>query len=157
MIISLIAAMSKNRVIGCNGAIPWDLAADRTRFKQLTMGHTLIMGRRTFESIGKPLPGRTTVVITRQTDFTACGCLVAHSLPDALTRVGNDSEVFICGGEDVYRQGIAMAQRIYLTIVNLEVEGDTWFPEIPADVFREVISESLPGSIPCLFTVWERV
>src|SRR5579885_1294168 len=129
MRISIIVAMSINRVIGLNNALPWRLSADLKRFKQLTMGHCLIMGRKTFESIGRPLPGRTTIVVTRQNSFKPDGVQIAHSLEDGINQAVGD-EVFIAGGAQIYNKSIQMADRLYMTIIEKEFEGDAFFPEI---------------------------
>src|SRR5258708_4028851 len=129
MKISLIAAMSSNRVIGINNTLPWKLSADLKRFKQLTMGHCLIMGRKTFESIGRPLPGRTTVVMTHQIAFNPPGVTVAHSIDEALQASSGD-EVFIAGGGELFNQTLDLADRMYLTIIQKYFEGDAFFPEI---------------------------
>jgi len=149
--------MSTNRVIGKNGTIPWDLPADRERFRLTTIGHPVIMGRRTFESIGHPLVGRRTIVVTRQAAYAADGCCIAHSLQDALQQCSGEGEVFICGGEELYRQGLLLASRLYITQVELILEGDTRFPEFSHADFREVIRDPLPGSPAALFTVWQRI
>ncbi|HZI02759.1 MAG TPA: dihydrofolate reductase, partial [Archangium sp.] len=112
--ISAIVAMATNRCIGRANTLPWRLPADLKRFKQLTMGHTLVMGRKTYESIGRPLPGRTTVVVTRQRDYAPEGVQVAHSLEQALELARGD-EVFIAGGADLYQQAMAHVRRLYLT------------------------------------------
>ncbi len=129
MTISIIAAMAHNRVIGRDNKIPWRMPADLARFKQLTMGHCLLMGRKTFESIGRPLPGRTTVVITRQKKYAPEGVRVAHSLQQAL-RMATGEEVFIAGGAEIYAQALPLADRMYLTIIRRNFEGDTYFPEL---------------------------
>ncbi len=118
MRLSIIAAMSANRVIGSNNDLPWRLPADWKHFKSLTMGHHLIMGRKTFESIGQPLPGRTTVVITHQTGFAPTGVLVAHSIDQALQMVVEDDEVFVAGGAQIYQQMLPQADRLYLTSIH---------------------------------------
>lgn len=141
MTISLIAAMGSNRVIGSRGTIPWHLPQDLRRFRELTLGQTLIMGRRTFESIGRPLPDRVTIVLTRQADYPAAGCLTADSLDRALLLARPAAEVFICGGGTVYRQALPLADRIYLTEIDCAVTGDTFFPEIPAEGFALIASE----------------
>ncbi len=125
---SIIVAMSENRVIGRDNQLPWKLPADHKRFKSLTLGHHLILGRRTFESIGRPLPGRKIVVITRQRDFSPPGVLVAHSLGGALDLAQEDDEVFIGGGAGIYQEALTLADRIYLTILHQEFSGDTLFP-----------------------------
>jgi dihydrofolate reductase len=131
MRISLIVAMAANRVIGRTGQLPWHLPGDLARFKRITMGYPLIMGRKTFESIGRALPGRRTIVLSRQADYRAAGCRVVNGLDEALKLVWDDDEVFICGGEELYRQALPLAQRIYLTELDRAVAGDSFFPEIP--------------------------
>ena len=156
MIISLIAAMAENRVIGHDGAIPWDLPEDRRHFRSLTMGHPVIMGRKTFEAIGHPLPGRKNIVISGRAAFRADGCLVAHDLRSALGASAGYVEVFICGGAELYREALPFAKRIYLTIVPGDVEGDAFFPELPPGEFEE--TERCPGQgpPPCTFVILER-
>jgi dihydrofolate reductase len=131
MRLSIIAALSSNNVIGRNNQVPWHLSTDLKRFKSLTMGHHLLMGRKTFDSIGKPLPGRTTVVITRSADFAAEGVTVVHSLEDGirLAASAGDSEPFIAGGGEIYELSIHRADTMYLTRVHVEVEGDAYFPD----------------------------
>src|SRR5688572_29322982 len=131
MRVSIIAALSSNNVIGRDNEIPWHLSTDLKRLKALTMGHHMIMGRRTYESIGRPLPGRVFVVITRQPDFAAGGVQVVHSLEDAIRVAADagDDEPFIAGGTEVYAQAIHRADRMYLTRVHAEVEGDAFFPD----------------------------
>ena len=129
--IALVVAMAENRVIGKDNQLIWRLPADLKFFKNLTTGHPIIMGRKTFESIGKPLPNRTNIVITRQQDFEAEGCLVAHSLSEALMMAQQmDSDIFVIGGAEIYKQAMFLADTIYLTEVHHEFEGDTFFPEI---------------------------
>ncbi len=128
MRLSIVAAISENRVIGANGQLPWKLPADLKRFRNLTMGHHLLMGRKTFASIGRPLPGRTTVVITRQRDYAPPQVLVAHALQEAVEMARRDGEVFIAGGAQIYRQTISWVDRIYLTLVHQKFAGDTYFP-----------------------------
>ena len=131
MILSLIVAMDESGGIGYLGKLPWRLAADLKRFKQITMGHHLIMGRKTYESIGKALPGRETIVITRNLDFKAEGCQVVHSLDEALHVAESkvDQEAFIIGGGEIFAQALPRADRIYLTIVHARVPADVFFPE----------------------------
>lgn len=130
MIASLIVAMDERGGIGWEGKLPWRLPADLKRFRELTMGHYIIVGRKTFESIGKPLPGRNTIVVTRDKGFHAEGCQVSHSFEESLklARDGGESEVFVCGGAEIYAQALDLADRIYLTRVHAEVEADTFFP-----------------------------
>ncbi|MBT0665425.1 dihydrofolate reductase [Geobacter pelophilus] len=154
--ISIIAAVARNRIIGWHGGIPWDIPADRHRFRELTMGHTLIMGRKTFESIGRPLPGRRCVVISRNPDYAAPGCQVVGSVAEALA-LGNESEeLFIAGGAEIYSEVLPFAQRLYLTVIDIEVEGDTRFPEIPEGAFCEVRREPLAVAPAATLVVYER-
>ena len=123
--------MDKKRGIGVDNKLPWRLSADLKRFRELTTGHHIIVGRKTFESIGRPLPGRRIIVVTRDGNFKADGCDVAHSVEDAinLARERGESELFICGGAEIYAQTIGVADRMYLTLVDSEVAADTFFPE----------------------------
>jgi dihydrofolate reductase len=126
--ISIIVAMSKNRVIGNNNTLIWHLPEDLKRFKELTTGNTIVMGRKTYESIGRPLPNRRSIIITRDPDYSVEGCEVVNSLEEALLL--SNSDCFIIGGGEIYRQAIDIADRIYLTLINKEFEGDTSFPEL---------------------------
>jgi dihydrofolate reductase len=130
MTVSLIVAMADGRVIGRDGQLPWRLSADLRRFKRLTMGHHIIMGRKTYESIGRLLPGRTTVVITHQADLEIPGAIIVNSLEKALQVAATDPEVFIVGGGEIYRQAMPSVDRIYQTIVHAKVDGDTVFPPL---------------------------
>lgn len=144
--ISLIVAMSRNRVIGRDHRLPWHLPADLRRFKQLTMGHAIVMGHQTYKSIDRLLPGRTTVIVTRNPALRVPGALIAHSLEEALRACARDEEVFVIGGEQIFRLALPLAHRIYLTIVEAEFEGDTFMPEIDLTAWRKVSSESHPAS-----------
>jgi dihydrofolate reductase len=121
--------MAKNRVIGANRSIPWHLPGELKMFKQITMGHHMIMGRNTWESIGRLLPGRTTVVVTRQIDYQVPGAIVAATLEDAIAACGVDPEIFVIGGAQLYQAALPSADRIYLTEVDAEVAGDTYMPD----------------------------
>jgi dihydrofolate reductase len=147
MLISIIAAMGRNRAIGYKNTLPWRLPADLQRFKHLTLGHHMIMGRKTFESIGRPLPGRTSIIITRQKDFQAEGCLIAHSLDAAidLAKSRGEQEAFIIGGAEIYSQALSKANRMYLTMVEAEPEADAFFPEFDKNLW-EKISEEIIGA-----------
>jgi dihydrofolate reductase len=146
---SLLVAVSAGGVIGRQGALPWRLSADLKRFKRLTLGHPLIMGRKTLESIGRLLPGRTTIVITRQpawrpvwlTDEAAANLRIAHSLEEALRLAAGDDEVFVIGGGEIYRLALPHADRIYRTLVEADVEGDAFFPELSPDTWQIVWEE----------------
>ena len=126
--INIIVTMSKNRVIGDSNTLIWHLPEDLKRFRQLTTGNTIVMGRKTYESIGKPLPNRRSIIITRDPDYSVEGCEVVNSLEEALLL--SNSDCFIIGGGEIYRQVIDIADRIYLTLINKEFEGDTSFPEL---------------------------
>lgn len=156
MIISLIAAMSEERVIGREGMLPWHIPADLARFKSVTMGHPVVMGSRTFDSIGRPLPGRRTIVLTR-TRKEIEGCQVARSLQEAITAAEGDEEIFIIGGGEVFEEALPLCQRIYLTIVHGSYQGDVFFPPIP-EGFVEFHREERPELDPPLtFLVFEKV
>jgi len=155
MIISLIAAMSENRVIGRENTIPWSIPSDLKRFSEITMGHPVIFGRKTFESIGRPLPGRKNIILSGQRDFRVEGATVVHSLADALNLCGSEQEVFICGGGPLYQEAISRADRIYLTMVHGIYEGDTFFPEIPAE-FAEISREEVQEEISYAVIRYER-
>ncbi len=155
--IAIIAAMSRNRVIGSEGAIPWHIPADLRRFRELTLGHTVIMGRKTFEAIGRPLPGRKNVVVTGQRNYAREDTLVVHSLTEAIESSDPAEELFICGGSEIYRQALPLCAKIYLTIVDLDIEGDAYFPPVPADNFRELSRETISESPPAQFTIFERM
>ncbi len=135
--ISIIAAMAKNRVIGVRNTLPWYLPEDLKHFKALTLGHHLLMGRKTFESIGKPLPGRTTIIITRNSMYRAAGCRVVNSIDAALSTAQMDNELFFVGGADLYQQVIEIADRLYLTEIQADFVGDAWFPLVDATQWRE--------------------
>lgn len=139
----LIAAMAANRVIGVDGQLPWHLPADLRRFRQHTSGHPVLMGRRTFESIGRPLPNRTNMVLSRDPDYVADGCWVYDSLADAVTAAAvapGGEQVWIIGGGDLYRTTIDIADRLELTVLDAEIEGDTYFP--PIDLHRWELAAS---------------
>lgn len=143
MKISLIVAMASNRVIGRDNQLPWHLSADLKKFKQLTLGHPLLMGRLTYESIGRPLPGRTNIVISRDKAYQPPGCLVFNDIPEALAYCQNYAELFVVGGASFYRSLLPQANCIYLTEIHQDFEGDTFFPVIPPALWREVSREDI--------------
>ena len=153
MTVTLIAAVARNGVIGADGGIPWHLPEDFAHFKASTLGHTLVMGRATYESIGRPLPGRTTIVVTRDPEWSAEGVFVAHSLEEALA-MGGDPEVFVAGGSSVYEAALPYADAQLISEVDLEPEGDSFYPAVDTDVWHEVSREPREG-----FDVvrWERL
>jgi dihydrofolate reductase len=128
--VSLIVAMANNRVIGANNRIPWYVPGEQKLFKQITTGHHIVMGRKTYESIGRLLPGRTTVIVTRQRDYTVPGAIIAHSLHDAINAAARDDEIFVIGGAELFREALPIADRIHLSIVDLEPDGDVRMPDI---------------------------
>lgn len=141
--IAILVAASENNVIGKSNAIPWKLPADMRYFKKLTTGNVVIMGRKTFDSIGKPLPDRANVIITRQADMRVAGAYVSHSLRDALEK-GRESgrDVFIIGGEEIYRQALPYVDRVYLTRIHAHIDGDACFPQLDKNEWMLVSSES---------------
>ena len=158
MLISLIVAMASNRVIGDRGEIPWKIPGEQKMFKEITMGHTMIMGRKTNEAIGRALPGRTNIVITRQTDYAASDCIVVHDLKSALASCPSDeNEAFIIGGGQIYHETISSADRIYLTVLSRAVRGDTYFPKFCASDFKIIKSDFIDATEPYHFYIYERV
>jgi len=147
MTVSAIVAVAKNLVIGHHNQIPWYLPADLKYFKKTTTGHHVIMGRKSFESIGKPLPNRTNVVITRDPFFVATGCTVVHSLEEALelASANGETEAFIIGGGEIYRQSWPFLDRIYITEVDTAPEGNVFFPKIEKEEWQELSSEAHPA------------
>ncbi len=139
--LSLLVAMAKNRVIGRDNKLPWHLPADLKHFKFLTMGQTIVMGRKTYESIGRPLPGRANIIVTRQTGYEVPGAIVVNTIDDALLiceRTGSiNGENFIIGGEELYRQTLKICQRIYITEIQRDFEGDVFFPEFDPNEWEE--------------------
>ena len=158
MKISLIAAMSENRVIGHGNDIPWKIPEEQTLFRRYTMGCRVIMGRKTYESIGKPLDGRLNIVVTQKTHYEAPGCVVVHSIEEGLNQGGGYAdEVFVIGGESLFRETIPMANRIYLTRILITIPGDTFFPEFNPDDFIEIKREDYPGPPPYVFSLYQRI
>ena len=158
--LSLILAISENQVIGRDGDLPWHLPADLKRFKKLTVGHTLLMGRKTFESIGRPLPKRRSLVLSRDSSYQAPGIEVAPSLRQALELAAGDDEVFVIGGARVFEESLPMADRLYLTRVHAEVGGDVTMPEFSPDSWQLVSEERHEAdqrhAFPFTFQVFER-
>src|SRR5262249_16475303 len=140
-------AMDEKRGIGKAGKLPWHLSSDLKRFRELTMGHHVIVGRKTYESIGKPLPGRQVIVVTRNADFKAEGCLVARSVSDAIdiARSSGENEAFVIGGAEIYARALDKANRIYLTQVHAEVDADTFFPQLETSAWSEKESAHHPA------------
>jgi dihydrofolate reductase len=159
-VISLIVAASMNNVIGAKGDLPWRLSADLKRFKELTMGKPIVMGRKTYESIGRPLPGRKNIVVTRNPDFMAEGCDVVSSVDAAVEAAGDAEEIMIIGGSHIYEVFLPRADRIYLTRVQAEVEGDAYLPEFGNDDWHETAAEEHradeTNDYDVIFSIFER-
>jgi dihydrofolate reductase len=157
---SIIVAMARNRTIGVNNTLPWRCPEDLKYFKALTMGHHMIMGRKTFDSIGKPLPGRTTVVVTRNADLEIAGCVIAHSLNEAFAACTGDEEIFIVGGAELYRQAVSVADTLYITEIQQDVEGDAHFPEFDKSAWqetsREVHTQDAPQPLEFHFVTYRK-
>ena len=145
MLISIIVAMDEQGVIGFNGDLPWHLSADLQHFKKITMGHPIMMGRKTHESIGRPLPGRENIVITRNENYAAEGCTVLHSPDEAFDHCKNKQEVIIMGGAELYKQTLEQTARLYLTEIHARVEGDTFFPEFDRGEWKEKQRNDYPA------------
>ncbi|MDD5329253.1 MAG: dihydrofolate reductase [Sulfuricella sp.] len=158
MRLSIISAMANNRVIGIDNTLPWRLPEDLKHFKALTLGHHILMGRKTWESLPGKLPGRTSVVITRSKDLHAPGCIVAHSIEEAIAACGDDDEIFFIGGAELYRQALTHADRLYLTEIHAEFAGDAWFPEFDHGQWRETGRRhcAAAGGLECDFVIYDR-
>lgn len=154
--IALIAAMSENRVIGREGKIPWSLPADQQQFRRLTWGHTVVMGRRTFEEIGKPLPGRKTILISRTLAVRTERCITVASLPEALAAAARETEIFIAGGSRIYEEALPYADRIYLTVLHEYAEGDTFFPDFSNTRFAKIQAKTYPGTPSYTREIYEK-
>ena len=158
--ISIIVAASTNNVIGAHGRLPWKISDDLRRFKTLTLGKPIIMGRLTWESIGRPLPGRQNIIITRQTDFVAHACDVVASTAEALEVAGDAKEIMIIGGSQVFESFLPMAHRLYMTRIHAEIDGDVFFPEIDVRSWQLVSSEEheadAANECPFAFMSYER-
>lgn len=146
MTLSIICALAKNRTIGVNDGLPWHLPEDMKRFKALTMGKPMVMGRKTYDSIGRPLPGRTTIVVTRRADWAPPGVIVCGTLDKAIAEANQlltnrQSEIMVVGGEVVYRQCLPIAKRLYLTEIDAYIQGDTFFPKLDIAEWNEIALE----------------
>lgn len=162
MTVSAIAAIARNRAIGKDNQIPWYLPADLQYFKKTTLHHHIIMGRKSFESIGRPLPNRTNIVVTRDPFFVATGCVITHSVEEALAwaEANGETEAFIIGGGEIYRQSWPYIDRLYLTEVDTEVEGDVFFPALEESEWTEISKDAhLPdekNALPYVFRLLEK-
>lgn len=158
--LSLIWAMDRNRLIGNANALPWKLPADMQWFRKQTMGKPILMGRKTFESIGKPLPGRDNIVLTRQTGLSIEGCYVVTSLEEAMASVADADEIMVIGGAEIYRLLLPWADRLYCTLIDAEFEGDAWFPEFDLNAWKlQLVEAHEPddnSDYPYRFVIYER-
>lgn len=156
--ISIIVAYAANRVIGKDGNMPWHLSEDLKRFRQLTMGHHIVIGRKTWESIGRLLPGRKHIIVTRQPDYVMPGAIVARTIEEALAACDGDNEIFVIGGEEIYRLVLPIADRIYATEIKADFVGDTFFPRFDLGKWIEVSREKGTNSesLPHDFVIYER-
>lgn len=153
--IALIAAMTPDRVIGREGRIPWNIPGEQKRFKELTMGHVIVMGRRTYEEIGHPLPGRKTVVVSNTKNFDQPGCRTVSSLKEALM-LADGEDVYISGGSRLYEEALPLADVLYLTEIEKKIEGDVYFPEFDESRYHKTVEEKYGGEIPYTYVTYMR-
>jgi dihydrofolate reductase/dihydrofolate reductase (trimethoprim resistance protein) len=157
MVVSLIVAVSKNNVIGNNNVIPWKIKGEQKRFKELTIGKTIIMGRKTFESIGKPLPNRRTIIISTTENISYDNCITVPSLEDAFALIKDNEEVFVAGGGQVYKESMPYADKIYITVIDKIIDGNVYFPEVDDHDFEKTYEEKVDGEIPYTYYTYERI
>ena len=153
--IALIVAYANNQVIGNKGCIPWKIKGEQKRFRELTMGNVVIMGRRSYEEIGKPLPGRTTIVISNTKKFDYDNCLTAKTLEEAIELAG-DKDIYIAGGVRLYEESLALVEKMYVTEIDLEVEGDTYFPHFEQEQFIKEVEEKHEVEIPYTYVTYTK-
>lgn len=159
--ISILVAMARNGTIGINNTLPWRIPEDLKHFKALTMGHSMIMGRKTFDSIGKPLPGRTSIVVTRNRELQIAGCTMTHSLDEAIASCVNNDEIFIVGGAELYALALPLTDTLYATEIQQDVTGDAHFPQIDRAQWREMSREKRTQETPQVleyhFVTYQRI
>lgn len=153
--IALIVAFAKSQVIGNKGHIPWKIKGEQRRFKELTTGNVVIMGRRSYEEIGKPLPNRTTIVVSNTKNFDGENCLTAKSLTDAI-RMAGDKDIYISGGAKLYEEALPLVKKMYITEIDCDIEGDTYFPSFEEELFVKEINEKYDGEIPYTYVTYTR-
>lgn len=153
--IAVIVAHDKGRVIGKNGMIPWNIEGEKSRFRELTTGNVVIMGRRTYDEIGKPLPNRETIVISNTCNYDGPACRTAKSLTEALEMAG-DKDIYIAGGQRLYEEALPLADRLYITEIDAEFEGDTYFPEYDKEMYERVVCRHVDGAIPYTYVTLYR-
>lgn len=154
--ISLIVAISKNNVIGNNGIIPWKIKGEQKRFKELTTGKTIIIGRKSFEEIGRPLPNRKTIIISNTKDIVANNCTTVKSLSEAFDLVKDEEEVFVAGGGQVYKEALPYLDKIYITVIDKIIDGNVCFPEINKHDFIRIYEKRIEGEIPYTYYTYEK-
>lgn len=157
--IGLIVAYTKNRVIGNRGQIPWRIKGEQRRFRELTTGNVVIMGRRSYEEIGRPLPNRFTIVVSKTANFEAENCVTVPTLEDALAYAREnrpDENVYLSGGAGIYKEGLPYADKLFITEVELEIEGDTFFPEFDETLYTKTIDERVEGEIPFTYVTYTK-
>ncbi|PRR79858.1 dihydrofolate reductase [Clostridium vincentii] len=155
--ISLIVAVSKNNVIGNNGIIPWKIKGEQRRFKELTTGKIIIMGRKSFQEIGRPLPNRKTIIISNTENIVLDNCITVKSLLAAFDLVKGEEEVFIAGGGQVYKEALSYSDKIYITVIDKIIDGNVYFPQIDKDDFVKTYEERIEGEIPYIYYTYERI
>ena len=153
--IALIVAFTKNQVIGNKGCIPWKIKGEQKRFRELTTGNVVIMGRRSYEEIGKPLPNRTTIVVSNTKNFDGENCMTAKSLTEAIELAGN-KDVYISGGAKLYEEALPLVEKMYITEIDCDIEGDTFFPSFEKEQFVKEINEKFEGEIPYTYVTYTR-
>ena len=153
--IALIVAFAKNQVIGNKGCIPWKIKGEQKRFKELTTGNVVIMGRRSYEEIGKPLPNRTTIVVSNTKKFDDVNCFTAKSLAEAIEMAG-DRDIYISGGARLYEEALPLVEKMYITEIDFEIDGDTFFPPFEQELFVKEVNERFEGEIPYTYVTYTR-
>lgn len=153
--IGLIVAYAKNHVIGHNGCIPWKIKGEQRRFKELTIGNVVVMGRRSYEEIGHPLPDRTTIVISRTKKFNEKNCITVKSLDEAIELAG-DKDIYISGGSSLYQESLSMVEKMYITEIDYEVEGDTYFPKFDETLFDKEVNQHFEGDISYTYVTYTK-
>lgn len=154
--VGLIVAYAKNRVIGNKGQIPWRIKGEQKRFKELTTGNVVIMGRRTYEEIGRPLPNRDTIVVSKTANYQFENCITVGSLKEALEAAGKRT-VYISGGAGLYKEAIPFVDKMYITEIDAEIEGDTYFPEFDPSLFQREVEESFDGELPYQYVTYTKI
>ncbi|MDY2730435.1 MAG: dihydrofolate reductase [Clostridium sp.] len=154
--IGLIVAYAKNRVIGNKGRIPWNIEGEQKRFKELTTNNVVIMGRHTYEEIGRPLPNRTTIVVSNSKNFDSENCYTVSSLDEAL-KIAGDRDVYVSGGSKLYKEAINIVDKMYITEIHKVIEGDTYFPEFDKNMFKKNVDKKVEGKIPYTYITYTRI